>query len=250
MYYQPAFFKELMNQEGEINPDIRAQKSIQVDIGSDVTFKMWERRFNFNEIYYKYLYDLIPYDIEDVRILYYGKNEATGYSTGIDMQLYGEFISNLPSWISLSLIKTMEDVDGRGNIPRPTDQRFRVSVFFQDLLPNNPTSKVHLNLVFASPLPFGSPQDSLLRDAFRMRGYKRVDVGFSKLLFSAERYHKKKLKYLNKLSSIWLSAEIFNLFDNQNTISYFWVKDVNNNLWGVPNYLTGRRLNLSMIVKF
>ena len=253
MYYQPAFYRELRNQQGILNPEIRAQKSYQVVLGSELMINIWSRPFKWStEIYYKYLTDIIPYDVEDVRIRYYAKNNAIGYSAGIDMMLYGEFIRNLPSWVSMSVMSTKENVedDGKGNIPRPTDQRFRVAVFFQDLLPNNPTSKVHLNFVYGTRLPFGPPQYPNLRNQFRMKAYRRVDIGFSKLIYSADMNHKNRLKLLNSLKSVWMSGEIFNMFGVDNTISYFWVKDVNNNLWGVPNYLTGRRFNLSLIMKF
>ena len=253
MYYQPAFYRELRDQQGVLNPEIRAQKSYQLVLATEVMIKLWDRPFKWKtEAYYKYLTDIIPYDVEDVRIRYYAKNDAVGYAAGLDMMLYGEFIKNLPSWVSMSLMTTREDVSGDnlGYIPRPTDQRFRIAVFFQDLLPNNPTSKVHLNFVYGTPLPFGPPQKPGLRDAFRMRSYKRVDVGFSKLVYSMDKNHRSRINFLNTFTSVWLSGEIFNMFGVDNTISYFWVKDVNSNLWGVPNYLTGRRFNLSLMVKF
>ncbi len=164
-------------------------------------------------------------------------------------------------------MKTMEDVEGdysrrydssimdfvtgpQGYIPRPTDQRFMASILFQDFLPKIPTSKVHLNLVFGTSLPFGPPQYPYLRNLFRMRSYKRIDVGFSQLLVSKSNDHLSKLKFLNHFESVWISGEIFNMFGFENVISYFWIKDVGNNLWGVPNYLTARRFNVSMTVKF
>lgn len=253
MYYQPAFYRELRDFEGVLNPEIRAQKSYQAVLATEIIIKLWDRPFKWKtEAYYKYLTDIIPYDVEDVRVRYYAKNNAVGYAAGIDMMLYGEFLPNLPSWISASLMSTREDVDGdnKGYVPRPTDQRFRVAVFFQDLLPNNPTSKVHLNFVYGTPLPFGPPQRPNLRNEFRMRAYRRVDVGFSKLVYSMDKNHRSRINFLNKFTSVWLSGEIFNMFGVDNTISYFWVKDVNSNLWGVPNYLTGRRFNVSLSVKF
>ncbi len=275
MYYQPAFYRELRNRQGVLNPEIRAQKSYHFVLGSDLYFQMWSRTFKWTtEAYFKYLDDIIPYDIEDVRIKYFAKNCATGYATGVDMQLHGEFVKGLPSWANISIMQTREDIeddftyvyDEEGNrktdaegkyiteeqglIPRPTDQLFRAAIFFQDFLPNNPTSKVNLNFVFATPLPFGPPQFEHLRNKGRMRAYKRVDVGFSKLLVSREESFGNSNEFFKNFESIWLSAEIFNMFGVRNVISYFWVKDVNNNYWGVPNYLTARRFNVSLIVKF
>jgi hypothetical protein len=253
MYYQPAFYRELRSREGVLNPEIRAQKSYQVLIGSDMIVNMWDRPFKLSaEAYYKYLTDIIPYDVEDIRVKYYGYNNGVGYAAGLDMQIYGEFVRGLPSWVNFSLMSTQENLDDdqQGYIPRPTDQRFRVSLFFQDYLPNNPTYKVNLNFVYATGLPFGPPNNSEYRNLYRMPAYKRVDIGFSKLLLSNEIKKDRKTKMLNYFRSVWLSAEIYNLFGYNNTMSYFWVEDVNNNLWGVPNYLTGRRYNVSLNVKF
>jgi len=268
MYYQPPFYRELRDREGVLNAEIRSQKSYQIVLGSDVYFRMWGKTFKWmTEAYFKYLTDVIPYDIEDIRIRYFAENNAVGYATGLDMQIYGEFVGELPSWLSLSVMKTMEDVEGdysrrydssimdfvtgpQGYIPRPTDQRFMASILFQDFLPKIPTSKVHLNLVFGTSLPFGPPQYPYLRNLFRMRSYKRIDVGFSQLLVSKSNDHLSKLKFLNHFESVWISGEIFNMFGFENVISYFWIKDVGNNLWGVPNYLTARRFNVSMTVKF
>jgi len=249
MYYQPAFYRELRDREGVLNPEIRAQKSYQVLIGTDMIVKMWDRPFKLTaEAYYKYLTDIIPYDVEDIRVKYYGYNDGVGYATGLDMQIYGEFVKGLPSWANISLMSTEENLknDSAGYIPRPTDQRLRVSIFFQDFLPNNPTYKVDLNFVYATGLPFGPPNNPKYRDLYRMPAYKRIDIGFSKLVLSNEVRKDRKVKFLNYFKSIWLTAEIYNLFGFNNTISYFWVKDVNNNLWGVPNYLTARRYNVNL----
>jgi hypothetical protein len=266
MYYQPPFYRELRDLEGVLNPEIRSQKSYHLVIGTDVYFRMWNKTFKWmTEIYFKYLTDIIPYDIEDVRIRYFATNNAKGYATGIDMQIYGEFVGNIPSWLSLSLMKTMEDIEGdytriyneetgeyetasQGYIPRPTDQRFMASILFQDFLPKIPSSKVHLNLVFGTPIPFGPPYYPYLRNQYRMRAYKRIDIGFSKLLKGKE-YQSKK-KFINYFDEIWLTGEIFNMFGFENVISYFWIKDVNNNHWGVPNNLTARRFNLNLTMKF
>jgi hypothetical protein len=267
MYYQPPFYRELRDKAGVLNPEIRAQKSYQILVGADYYFKLWDKTFKWKtEAYYKYLTDIIPYDIDDVRIRYHAENSAVGYVAGIDMQLYGNFVWDMPSWISVSLMQTQEDLENDdyyttdpetgektlqtiGYIPRPTDQRFRTSVFFQDFFPKDSNHKVHLNFVFGTPLPFGPPEFEHLRNQYRMRAYKRVDVGFSKLLYDADvnPKHKGLLKHTR---SIWVNGEIFNMFGFRNVISYFWVKDVNNNYWGVPNYLTARRFNVSLTVKF
>jgi hypothetical protein len=267
MYYQPPFYRELRDRVGVLNPEIRSQKSYQILLGMDYYFKMWDRTFKWKtEAYYKYLTDIIPYDIDDIRIRYFAENSARGYVAGIDMQLYGKFVWDMPSWISVSLMQTQEDLENDdyykidsetgektlqtiGFIPRPTDQRFRTSIFFQDFFPRDSNHKVHLNFVFGTPLPFGPPEFEYLRNQYRMRAYKRVDVGFSKLLYDAETNPKDK-GLLKNTRSIWIRGEIFNMFGFRNVISYFWVKDVNNNYWGVPNYLTMRRFNVSLTVKF
>jgi len=268
MYYQPAFYRELRDKSGILNPEIRSQKSYQFLLGTDIYFKAFDKTFKwYTEAYFKYLTDIIPYDVEDIRVRYYAKNNATGYSAGIDMQIYGELVGKLPSWLSLSLMSTKEDVEGdytlkydsnlqqyipyeQGLIPRPTDQRFMAALMFQDFFPKIKTSRVHLNLIYGTPLPFGPPQFPHLRNKYRMRAYRRVDIGFSQLLVSRKESFKSKFKPLNYFEEVWLSAEIFNLFGIENVISYFWVKDVNNNYWGVPNYLTDRRFNFNITAKF
>jgi hypothetical protein len=265
LYYQPAFYRELRDRSGQINPEIRAQKSYQLVLGTDMHIQIWDRPFNYRaELYFKYLDDIIPYDIDDIRIRYHATNDAIGYATGIDMQLYGEFVRGLPSWAGISLMSTRENLayddyiltdaqNGEskivdpGFLPRPTDQRMQFSLYFQDFLPENPTYKVHLNFIFATPLPFGPPNNEQLRNQGRMRAYKRVDIGFSKQIAGGKDSHSVLLK---KIESIWITAELFNMFGVENVISYFWVKDVNNALWAVPNYLTARRLNATLSVRF
>jgi len=268
MYYQPPFYRELRDRQGVLNPEIRSQKSYQVLMGSDIYFKAFNKQFKLStEAYFKYLTDIIPYDVEDIRVRYYAINNATGYSAGIDMQIYGELVGKLPSWLSLSLMSTEENVEGdytlkydsvlkqyikyeQGLIPRPTDQRFMAALMFQDLFPKIKTSRVHLNLIYGTPLPFGPPQFPNLRNQYRMRAYRRVDIGFSQLLVSKKESFTSRLKPLNYFEEVWISAEIFNLFGIENVISYFWLKDVNNNYWGVPNYLTARRFNFNITAKF
>ena len=280
-YYQPVFFREMRDMEGVINEDIKAQKSIHFVLGSDWNFYIWSRPFKFTtEIYYKFLDDLIPYEVDNVRIRYYAKNNSHGYAAGIDMKINGEFVKGIDSWASLSVMKTMEDIkddfyydyynkEGElivpgitfdnapvdstkvepGYIPRPTDQRVNFSLFFQDYLPNNPTWKMHLSLFFGSSLPFGPPNSPRYKHTLRMPTYRRVDIGFSKQLKGENTVLSPKNPF-RYLKSVWITAEIFNLFQISNTISYFWITGVNGGRYAVPNYLTPRQLNVKLIVKF
>ena len=267
VYNQPPFYRELRGLDGTLNPEIRAQKSVQFLLGNDMTFKAWGRKFKFTaEAYYKHLTDIIPYELDDVRIRYLATNNAIGYATGMDFQLYGDIVKDLPSWISLSFMKTAENLNNDqytvtdpttgisktvypGYIPRPTDQRVRVSMFFQDFLRGNPTNKVHLNLVYGSGLPFGPPIHKRYADTLTLPPYRRVDIGFSKLLFD-KHMRPSNSRFLNHFRSIWLSAEVFNMFQINNTVAYLWVQDVSGSEWAVPRYLTGRRLNVRLEVKF
>lgn len=280
-YYQPPFYKELRDLDGNLNPEIRAQKSIHFVAGMDWNFYAWGRPFLFTtEAYYKYLDDLIPYYVDNVRIRYVAENIAHGYATGMDFKVNGEFIEGTESWASLSLLWTAEDVDGDyyynyynaagekiipgytpdqdvtdsvrvepGYIPRPTDQRVNFSLFFQDYLPLIPSFKANLTLIFGTGLPFGPPDSPLYKRTKRYPPYRRVDLGFSKLLIG----EKSKFKDSNPLRFIdeaWLSLEVFNLFQISNTVSYIWVTDVNGRQYAVPNYLTPRLINLKLIAYF
>ena len=261
IYYQPPFYREMRDFFGTINPAIRAQKSIHFVAGSDWNFLAWGRPFKFvTEVYYKYLSNLIPYKVDNVRIRYYADNIAHGYSTGLDLKVMGEFVDGVDSWITLSLLKTAEDIEGdyytdkqgnrveAGYIPRPTDQRVNVSIFFQDYLPKNPTWKMQLNLLFGTGLPFGPTKSERNQDTLRMSPYRRVDIGFSKQIKSAST--QLKPRFFNGFEEIWLTAEVFNLLQISNTISYLWVSDVTGRQWAVPNYLTPRQLNIKLIMSF
>ena len=264
-YYQPPFYRELRDKNGVLNPDIKAQTSIHYVFGSDYSFKAWNRPFKFvGEAYYKKLKNLIPYDVDNVRIRYYAKNNSQGYAAGIDMKINGEFVKGVDSWASLSIMQTEENIDGdsssihindsitaiyaRGYIPRPTDQRVNFSLFFQDYLPGNSSYKMQLNLVFGSRLPFGPPNSEEFKSSFRVPPYRRVDIGFSKVLKNEE--FGKNSKFLKHFKSIWLTAEIFNLLGTNNTISYMWISDIYGKQYAVPNFLTARRLNIKLIAKF
>jgi len=261
IYYQSPFYKELRMPDGKLNEDIKAQKSAHYVLGGDLYFDVRERPFKFTtEAYYKNLTNLISYQVDNVRIRYSGKNDAVGYATGLDMKINGEIVKGLESWASLSIMQTREDIlddsyedeNGRivypGYIPRPSDQRVNFSLFFQDYLPNNPTFKVHLNLVFGSGLPFGPPRSPRYKATFRMPPYRRVDMGFSKDLTTF--FNKNRDKEHSAFKRFWVGLDFFNLFNIDNTISYFWVTDVNNRQYAVPNYLTSRRINFKIHAEF
>jgi hypothetical protein len=252
IYDQPAFYKELKDRNGIIYPNTKAQRSTQVLFGTDYVFRAWNRPFKFtSEMYFKVMTNLIPYEIDNVRIRYLPNKIANGYATGLDMKVNGEFVSGIESWASLSVMKTEEDVlgDRHGYIPRPTDQRFNFSVFFQDYFPGNPTWKMHLTAFYGSRLPTGPPNSEPFMNVFRIPPYRRIDLGLSKVLINQD--HKKyRYKALDSIKDMWLSLEVFNLLGINNTISYLWVANNTGDMFGVPNYLTKRKLNLKLTVKF
>ncbi len=260
VYYQPAFYKELRDFTGRINWDIKAQKSTHYIFGADYLFYAWNRPFKLvSELYYKNLKNLIPYKIDNVRIRYLSDEISNGYAAGIDLKVNGEFVPGIESWGSLSIMKTEEDINGDsyldingsviepGYIPRPTDQRINFSLFFQDYLPKNPSYKMHLNLVYGSGLIFGPPKSEKFQDILRIPPYRRVDIGFSKELI---RKDKVSSKFLKNFDSVWISLEIFNLLQINNTVSYLWVTDIAGRQYAVPNYLTSRQLNAKLIFSF
>jgi hypothetical protein len=270
IYYQPPFYREMRNSAGDLNKTLKAQQSLHFVAGGDYMFKAWERPFILTaEIYYKSLTNLVPYKVDNVRIKYAGDNLAKGYAAGIDMKINGEFVKNAESWFSLSLMQTREDYIGDfyyvteggvqrkiepGYYPRPTDQLFNFGLYFQDYFPNNPDYKVHLNFLYGSRLPYSSPSVNRYDEVFRIPAYRRVDIGFSKVL-------KKEDSMLSAgnpfrfFSNIWISAEIFNLLDINNTISYQWVRTISNQegvpgIYAVPTYLTSRRFNIKITARF
>jgi len=260
IYHQPPFYKELKDMQGNINRNVKAQESVHFVLGSDWNLKFWNRRFKFiTEAYYKYLNNIVPYVIENVSIRYLGNNMAQGYATGLDLKLEGAFVPGTENWVGLSIMQTEQKivknyvVDGKevvtGYFPRPTDQRVNFNLYFQDYIPSAPTWKVFLNLVFGTGLPAASPKDPLNTSDLRMPGYKRVDIGFSKQLISAHTVFSAK-NPLKVLKTMWISAEVFNLMDFRNVISYTWVQDVSGNIFGVPNYLTPRQLNVRLAITF
>ena len=262
LYYQPPFYRELVDLDGEINPDQKAQTSVHLVAGSDLNFKAWGRPFKFvTEIYYKYLDNLIPYTIDNVRIRYYAFDLSHGYTTGIDMKVNGEFVKGIESWASLSFMTTKEDLyddfyyDEQGNrvepgyIPRPTDQRVNFSIFFQDYLPMNPSYSMSLTLLFGSSLPFGPPQAPKYQQILRMPPYRRVDIGFSKELIGEHTRFSAKNPF-RVFNNMWITLEVLNLLQVNNTVSYVWVTDIYGRQYAVPNYLTPRQLNVKLVAEF
>jgi hypothetical protein len=244
LYQQQPFYREFRRFDGSLNLKVDAQKSYHAIAGMDYNFSFWGRPFKLTmEAYYKYLDDIIPYDINNVRIRYYAENVARGYAAGFDLRVSGEFVPGDESWFSIGFLSTKEDlsIDDRGMIPRPTDQLVNFNIFFQDHLPKNPTYRVYLNLNYASGLPFGPPNNIEYRNVFRGESYQRMDIGLSKIFF---------LKSVNFLESIWLGVEVLNLTGRNNPVSYYWVKDFNNVYYAVPNSLSGRFFNIRFKLKF
>ncbi|MEN8116565.1 MAG: TonB-dependent receptor [Bacteroidota bacterium] len=251
LYHQSPFFKELKKSDGTINENSKAQRSFQVVGGTDLVFTAWDRPFRFTtEAYYKYMSHLVPYQVDNVRIRYLAEQEAVGYATGLDMKINGEFVSGVQSWASLSFLNTEENIkgDGHGYIPRPTDQWMNFSLFFQDYLPGNPSYKMQLSGFYGARLPTGPPNGERYQDVFRMPSYRRIDLGFSKVIISSANPSKKN--FFRHINDMWVSLEVFNVLNINNTISYFWVSSIYGDQYAVPNYLTDRKFNLKLTVKF
>ncbi|SFE52145.1 TonB-dependent receptor [Thermoflexibacter ruber] len=243
LYQQPPFYRELRNFEGQLNKDLKAQTSIHAILGMDWNFKKWNRPFKFiSELYYKHLTNVIPYDMDNMRLRYYAQNNAVAYAVGADFRISGEFVEGTESWFNLGLLSTKEKVEGdeRGFIRRPTDQRVTLTIFFEDHLPNNPTVRVNMRLMYGSGLPFGVPERPEYRAVFNGAEYNRVDIGFSKI------FNLKDKKYLE---SVWLGLDILNLFGIDNKISYLWIPDYLGNQYAVPNGLSQRFFSLRVVLR-
>jgi hypothetical protein len=248
-YSQPPSFRELTDLEGNIVSGLKAQRAIQVVAGSDLYFNLWDRPFKFvGEAYYKYINNLIPYTIDNLKIRYYGNNNAFGYATGVDLRVNGEFVKGVESWASLSIMKTEQNVNGDW-IPRPTDQRITLSIFFQDYIPHYPTWRMNLTLFYGTGLPFGAPNTPLSQQTMRMPPYRRVDIGLSKQIIGSNTKFSKKNPF-RVFNSMWIALDIFNLLQITNTVSYLWITDINNHQYAVPNYLTPRQFNLKLEAAF
>ncbi|MCU0449299.1 MAG: TonB-dependent receptor [Bernardetiaceae bacterium] len=251
-YQQPPFYRELRGFDGQLNRNLKAQEALHLIGGLDWNFSQWGRPFKFiGEVYYKHLWNVIPYDMDNLRLRYYANNNATGYLTGADFRVSGEFIPGTESWFSLSLLSARERVlgDERGFIRRPTDQRVTFSAFFEDFVPKNPTWRVNLRLQYGSGLPFGPPGAANLRSAFRGPAYRRVDIGFSKIINFApdEPAAAHQTRRPLALRSLWLGLDVLNLLGVDNTISYLWIRDFSDTVYAVPNGLSQRFLNFRVI---
>lgn len=253
LYYQAPFFKELRDtttQNGityaSLNSKAKSQRSIHFIAGFDYRFRMNNRSFKFTaEAYYKALGNLVPYSVNNVKVVYYGSNESSGHAAGIDLKLYGEFVPGTDSWLSLSLMNTSMKLNGR-SIPLPTDQRYAINLFFTDYFPGTDRWKMSLKLALADGLPFSAPHQELESNVFRAPAYKRADIGLSYRLLNNEGKQRKHIQ----LRNVWLGAECLNLFGINNVNSYYWITDVTGGQYAVPNYLTGRQINFRVTVDF
>ena len=250
-YSQPPSYRELKDYNGQLNVNVKAQKSIQFVSGMEYSFQMWERPFKLTtEIYYKDLSNINAYSIDNVRIRYRADNKTTGYANGVDLRLNGEFIAGSESWVSLGYLKTIENIDNQGNIARPSDQRLKFGILFQDYVPNLPDLKAYLNLVFNTGVPGGSPSYSNPYNfQNRLRDYRRADLGVSYVFAGAKKQFSTGL--LSNFKELTAGLELFNMFDIQNAITNTWVRDVySKTQFGVPNFMTGRVLNFKIGMKF
>ncbi|MEM6725421.1 MAG: TonB-dependent receptor, partial [Bacteroidota bacterium] len=264
-YYQPPFYREMRGLDGQVNTNLSAQKSIHAVVGTSYDFEMYGRPFKFiSEAYYKYLWDIVAYDLDNVRIRYYGNNNLTGYAAGLDMRLNGEFIPGTESWINLSFLRTREsfrevqhqsrevgEAEGTPiqNVARPTDQLISLSMFFQDYLPKREDFTVNLNLVVGSGLPFGIPEDNVtFRNTYRFSPYYRVDIGFGYVMWDHNRGDTGRKNPFRGFRRAIINMQVFNLLQVANAASNTWVKTIENQQLAVPNFLTSRRINL--LVKF
>ena len=251
LYHQPPFYRELRNQAGTVLPDVKAQQSVHIVLSNDYSFKMWNRPFKLvSELYYKSLTDVNPYTLENVRIRYAANNNAKAFAQGLDVRLNGEFVPGTESWLSFGYMKTEENIENKGYIARPTDQRLKFGALFQDYMPNIPSVKVYLNIVYNTGLPGGSPSYAdVYAYQSRLRHYRRADAGFSYVL-TENNASRREGHWLKKFEDLSIGFEIFNLFNNQNAITNTWVRDVyTKNQYGVPNYLTTRVFNLKLTAK-
>jgi hypothetical protein len=279
-YWQPPFYREMRYLNGSVNPEIRAQKSIHYIVGANYVFQAWGRPFKLNtELYYKQLRELIPYEVENVRLRYFATNNSNGYAYGMDVMLNGEFIRDVQSWARFSYLKTEEDLTDDfyylylnqsgdtiyngftldnvavdsikqvpGFIPRPNDQRVSCSLLFQDEMKKKPWYKVLMSFYFSTGIPYGPPSNERYLDISRTRSYIRADIGFSRDLILAK--NKNKNWFNRTFEKGYVAIEIFNLLGTNNIINHQWIEDVNGRQYGIPTYLTGRRLNLRMSLSF
>jgi hypothetical protein len=252
MYQQPPFYRELRDAMGVIRPDVKAQKSIHYVLGNEYSFLLWERPFTLiSEVYYKNLTNVNPYTLDDVRIRYSATNNAKAYAYGAEIRLNGGFVPGTDSWVSLGYLKTEENIDNRGYISRPTDQRLKLGILFQDYVPDIPNLKMYLNLVYNTGVPGGSPSYA---DPYifqnRLKDYKRADLGISHIFVDADNSYPEN-HWLHKFNELSVGFEVFNLFNNKNSITNTWIRDVDSkNEYAIPNFMTTRVLNLRLKMRF
>ncbi|MFT3946052.1 MAG: carboxypeptidase-like regulatory domain-containing protein [Agriterribacter sp.] len=280
-YHQPPFYRELRRYDGTVNTNVKAQKSWQAVIGADHNFNAFNRPSRFTmEAYYKNMWNIDPYDIDNVRIRYFGSNNAKAYATGIELRLFSELVKDAESWVSIGLMKTMEKIDDfyyyryknaggefitsatedqvvtdstrfdKGWMRRPTDRLLTFGMFFQDYLSTNKNFKVHLNMIYGTNMPYNIPGSVRYRNALIIDPYMRVDIGFSALLLDSDKGLRRSHHPFRKFDNIWASFEVFNLLDRANTISYMFIKDFSNTVYTMPNRLTPRLLNLKILARF
>jgi hypothetical protein len=281
LYYQPPFYREFRTFDGQLNTNVKAQKSFHAVAGTDFFFNMWNREqpFKFTgELFYKYLWDVNPYEIENVRTRYYAENNAVAYAYGIDANIHGEFVKGIESFFKFGIMSTKEDIIGDsykefynaageriifgfsedqevvdsatiypGYIPRPTDQLFTFGALVQDQMPGLENFTVQMGMQFGSRLPYGPPDYTRYKDTLRIKSYFRVDLGMSYNLIDTK---KEKKTFWNKnFSEAVISLEIFNVLGINNVLSKQWIQDVEGKYYSIPNYLTARRFNLKLIVR-
>jgi len=272
-YHQPPFYRELRRYDGSINEQLKAQKSWQVAGGFDYNFEGWGGRAMrwTTEAYYKNISDAVPYDVDNVRVRYYGENAAKAYAMGIETRLFGELVKDAESWISLGIMKSGEDIKGdtykeyilnelnepidsmtleKGWVRRPTDRRITFGMYFQDYLATNKNLKMYLNLLYGSNLPYNIPNNVKYRNGLTIEPYIRVDIGFSALLLDSDRSKRRSHSPFRAFDNIWASLEVFNLIDRANTISYLLIKDFSNTTYTMPNRLTPRLINFKIVARW
>ncbi|HNN31197.1 MAG TPA: TonB-dependent receptor, partial [Chitinophagaceae bacterium] len=272
LYHQPPFYREMRRYDGSINNNLKAQKSLQFSAGMDYNFTMFNRPARITtEAYYKNMWQVVPYDIDNVRIRYTGENNAKAYAIGLETRLYGELVKDAESWLSFGIMQTKENLTNdayqkytldNNNIPidstlinvgwlrRPTDRLITFGMFFQDYLSTNKNFKFYMNALYGSNLPYNIPGSVRYRNALRIEPYIRVDIGISALLLQPEKQNRRSYSPFKNFESIWVSLEAFNLIDRANTISYLLIKDYQNNTFAMPNRLTPRLINLKLIAKW
>jgi hypothetical protein len=263
VYYQAPFYREYRDREGKLNPDIKSQFSYQVILASEYNFKIWNRPFKLTmEAYYKYLDRLISYYVDNLQLVYSGKNDSKGFASGFDARFSGELLEGLESWFGISVMGTMDKLNPFTNDEgvlvissykrRPTDQRFAFNLFFQDHIPGFRPLRIHLNFVYSTGLPFWNAQfERTQKSTLKMADYFRVDIGFSYIFFDQNRDRlKNKSKFTQAIKNAGIYFEVFNLLGTNNVSSYIWIKDINNNNWAVPNALTPRLINLKFAIEF